>query len=163
MRGRILALTVGIMGLVLTNGCGKRVKEGDTIKIQYTGTLEDGTVFDSSRTGEPLKFSVGGGQVIPGLNKAVEGMRLNEEKEVTIKAEDAYGKRDEALINKVPRVSLPKGFEPKEGSAIRLQGPRGKPRPARIIAVSEDSITIDLNHPLAGKDLTFKIKVVGIE
>jgi peptidylprolyl isomerase len=166
-----------IMGLVLINGCGKKeekqpsekggektiVKKGDSVKIQYTGSLEDGTIFDSSKAGEPLEFTVGGGQIIPGFDEAVEGMKLNEEKKVTIKAEDAYGERDETLIREFPRNSLPENFKPEKGMVIQLQDQTGRPMPATIIDITENSITVDLNHPLAGKDLTFDIKVVGIE
>ena len=153
-----------VIGLVLINGCGKKVvKKGDKVKVQYTGSLEDGTVFDSSKAGEPLEFTVGSGQMIPGFDKAVEGMKLNEEKKVTIKAEDAYGKRDEALIMEFPLASLPKNFKPEKGMMIPLQDPTGRQIPGTIIDITENSIIVDLNHPLAGKDLTFDIKVVGIE
>ncbi len=186
MRKRIVALTTLmkvslllflIMGLVLTNGCGRKeekqslekesektiVKKGDRVKVQYTGTLQDGTIFDKSKEEEPLEFTVGSGQVIPGFEKAVEGMKLNEEKKVTLNTEDAYGKRDETLIRKVPKNSLPENFKPEKGMVIRLQDQTGRAIPGTIIDITENSITIDLNHPLAGKDLTFNIKVVGIE
>ncbi len=166
-----------IVGLVLINGCGKKeekqlsekggektmVKKGDRVKVQYTGSLEDGTIFDSSKEGEPLEFTVGGGQIMPGFDKTVEGMKLNEEKEVTIKAEDAYGKRDETVIREFPRTSLPETLKPEKGMVIQLQDQTGRPVPATIIDITENSITVDLNHPLAGKDLIFNIKVVGIE
>jgi peptidylprolyl isomerase len=180
-----------IMGLVLINGCGRKeekqpsvketekmlpgkvipekgdekaiVKKGDRVKVQYTGTLQDGTIFDKSKEEEPLEFTVGSGQVIPGFDKAVEGIKLNEEKKVTLKTEDAYGKRDETLIRKVPKNSLPENFKPEKGIVIRLQDQTGRAIPGTITDITENSITIDLNHPLAGKDLTFNIKVVGIE
>lgn len=152
-----------VMGLVLTNGCAKKVEKGAKVKVQYTGRLEDGTVFDESKEGEPLEFTVGSGQVIPGFDKAVQGMKLNEEKEVTIKSEDAYGKRDETLIRNFPRTAFPKDFKPEKDRVIQLSDQTGRPRPGIIIDIIKDSIAIDLNHPLAGKDLTFKIKVIGIE
>jgi len=166
-----------IMGLVLINACGKKeekqasekggekttVKKGDRVKVQYTGSLEDGTIFDSSKAGEPLDFTVGSGQIIPGFDKTVEGMKLNEEKKITIKAEDAYGKRDETLIREFPRTSLPETLKPEKGMVIQLQDQTGRPVSATIIDITENSITVDLNHPLAGKDLIFNIKVVGIE
>ena len=180
-----------IMGLVLINGCGRKeekqpsvketekmlpgkvipekgdektiVKTGDRVKVQYTGTLQDGTIFDKSKEEEPLEFTVGSGQVIPGFDKAVEGIKLNEEKKVTLKTEDAYGKRDETLIRKFPKNSLPENFKPEKGMVIRLQDQTGRAIPGTITDITENSITIDLNHPLAGKDLTFNIKVVGIE
>jgi peptidylprolyl isomerase len=106
---------------------------------------------------------VGSGQVIPGFEKAVEGMKLNEEKKVTIKLEDGYGKRDETAIREYLKKALPENFKPEKGMVIRLQDQTGRAIPGTIIDITENSITIDLNHPLAGKDLTFNIKVVGIE
>ena len=180
-----------IMGSVLINGCGRKeekqpsvkeaekmlprkiipekegekivVKKGDRIKVQYTGTLQDGTIFDKSKEEEPLEFTVGSGQIIPGFDKAVEGMKLNEEKKVTIKPEDAYGKRDETAIREYLKKALPENFKPEKGMVIRLQDQTGRAIPGTIIDITENTITIDLNHPLAGKDLTFNIKVVGIE
>jgi len=179
-----------IMGLVLINGCGRKkekqpsvkeaeevlprkviperegekttVEKGDIVKVEYTGTLRDGTIFDKSKEGEPLKFTVGSGQIIPGFEKAVEGMKLNEEKKVTIKPEDAYGKRDETAIREYLKKALPENFKPEKGMVIRLQDQTGRAIPGTIIDITENTITIDLNHPLAGKDLTFNIKVVGI-
>ena len=180
-----------IMGLVLINGCGRKeekqpsvkeaekmlprkvipekggektlVKKGDKVKIQYIGSLNDGTIFDKSKEEEPLEFTVGSGQVIPGFDKAVEGMKLNEEKKVTLKPEDAYGKRDEAAIREFPKNSLPENFKPEKGKVLRLQDQTGRAIPGRITDITENNITVDLNHPLAGKDLTFNIKVIGIE
>jgi peptidylprolyl isomerase len=169
MRERIVALTplmkiglmlFAVMGLALTNGCGKKegektnVERGDRVKVQYTGSLEDGTIFDRSKTGEPLEFTVGSGQLLPGFDQAIEGMKLNEEKTVTIKAEDAYGERDESLIRVLPKLE--------KGMVITLHGLTGRPAPATIMDITEDSATVDFNHPLAG-DLTLNIKVVGIE
>jgi len=180
-----------IMGLVLIDGCGRKeekqpsvkeaeeilpkkvipekgsekttVEKGDMVKVEYIGTLRDGTIFDKSKEGEPLKFIVGSGQIIPGFEKAVEGMKLNEEKKVTIKPEDAYGKRDETAIREYLKKALPENFKPEKGMVIRLQDQTGRAIPGTIIDITENTITIDLNHPLAGKDLTFNIKVVGIE
>jgi len=180
-----------IMGLVLINGCGRKeekqpsvkeaekilprkvipekkgekalIKKGNRIKVQYTGTLQDGTIFDKSKEGEPLEFTVGSGQIIPGFDKAVEGMKLNEEKKVTLKTEDAYGKRDETAIREFPKNSLPENFKPEKGVMIKLQDQTGRAMPGTVTDITENSITVDLNHPLAGKDLTFDIKVIGIE
>ena len=180
-----------IMGLVLINGCGRKeeeqpsvkeaekmlprkiipekegkkvvVKKGDRIKVQYTGTLQDGTIFDKSKEGEPLEFTVGSGQIIPGFDKAVEGMKLNEEKKVTLKPENAYGKRDETAIREFPKNSLPENFKPEKGMMLRLQDQTGRAIPGTVTDITENNITIDLNHPLSGKDLTFNIKVIGIE
>ena len=180
-----------IMGLVLINGCGRKeekqpsvkeaekilprkviqekegekalVKKGDRVKVQYTGTLQDGTIFDKSKEGKPLEFTVGSGQIIPGFDKAVEGMKLNEEKKVTLKPEDAYGKRDETAIREFPKNSLPENFKPEKGIMIKLQDQTGRAMPGTVTDIAENNITVDLNHPLSGKDLTFNIKVVGIE
>jgi peptidylprolyl isomerase len=151
-------------GIVSQKVAVKRVvKKGDRVKVEYTGILKDGTIFDKSKTGKPLEFTVGSGQIIPGFDKAVEGMKLNEEKRVTIKAEDAYGKRDESLVREFPKKSLPKNFNPKKGMVVGLRDQNGRLIPRTVKDVTEKSIIIDFNHPLAGKDLTFNIKVVDIE
>jgi peptidylprolyl isomerase len=138
------------------------VKKGDMVKVQYTGMLDDGTVFDKSKDEEPLEFTVGIGQIIPGFDSAIEGMKLNEEKKITIKAEDAYGSKDETLIMKFPRTSLPGNFTPEKGTVIELKGQDGRTIPATITEVTQNDIAVDLNHPMAGEDLTFDIKVVGV-
>jgi len=173
MSGRIAALKALmrvslmlslILGLVLVNGCARKVvKKGDKVKVHYTGRLEDGTVFDSSKDKNPLEFTVGSGQMIPGFDRAVEGMKLNEEKTITIKAEDAYGERDETLTREMPLTSLPKDVEPKIGMVIPMQDETERPRRGTIVDIAENSVIIDLNHPLAGKDLIFDIKVVSVE
>ena len=139
------------------------VEKGNKVKVKYTGCLEDGTIFDKSKAGEPLEFTVGDGQIIPGFDKAVEGMELNEEKKVTIEPVNAYGKRDETLKREFPKSSLPENFKPEKGMVLRLQDQTGKPMPVKIIDITENNITVDLNHPLAGEVLTFNITVVGIE
>ena len=138
------------------------VKKNDKIKVHYVGTLDNGTIFDTSSNEEPLEFVVGSGQIIPGFEEAVLGMDINEEKKVTIKAENAYGQRNEKLVGDFPRSSLPKDFAPKNGMVITLNDPEGRAIPATIIGVAEQNITIDLNHPLSGKDLNFSIKVLSI-
>ena len=138
------------------------VMKNSKIKVQYVGSFADGTIFDKSSNEEPLEFVVGTGQIIPGFEEAVIGMNLNEEKKVTIKAEHAYGPRNEKLIGDFPRASLPEGFEPQTGMVITLNDPEGRAIPATIVGIAETNIIIDLNHPLSGKDLTFSIKVVSI-
>ncbi len=136
------------------------VKNGDKVKVAYTGKLEDGTVFDSTEKqgGEPLEFEVGGGQIISGFNKAVIGMEKNDEKEVNIKVSDAYGEHKAEMIKKVPNQGLPK--EAKVGSVLGINMPTGQQIPAKIIKIDEKTVTLDVNHPLAGKDLIFHIKIV---
>ncbi|MEE8189994.1 MAG: peptidylprolyl isomerase [Candidatus Scalindua sediminis] len=180
MRRRIWALTkilikINIMfivmgGLILLNGYlskasgnekeveGVTVKKGDKVKIHYTVSLKDGTVFDKSKEGKPLEFTVGSEQMPRGLDRAVRGMKLNEEKKVTIKAKDAYGKRNEDLVMKFIKADLPESFEPKKGMVVKLQGIGGT-----IVNIDETHVFLDGNHPLAGKDVVFDIKVVGIE
>lgn len=139
------------------------VKKGDKVKVEYTGTLEDGTVFDSSeKHGQPLEFEVGGGQVIKGFDEAVVGMEKGQEKEVTIKPEDAYGEPNKELVKKVPRDQLPQDQKPKEGMMLAVTLPNGQQIPAKIVAVEDKEVTLDLNHPLSGKVLKFKLKLVDV-
>lgn len=141
-----------------------KVKKGNKIKVEYEGRFDDGTVFDSSKAhGNSLEFIAGIGQVVPGFDHAVIGMEKNQEKEFTLEPEEAYGERNEQLERAVPRNLLPKGQEPKTGMILLIGGSDGRQFPAKISKVSKESITVDLNHPLAGKRLTFKIKVIDIE
>jgi FKBP-type peptidyl-prolyl cis-trans isomerase 2 len=137
------------------------IKKGDKVKVEYTGTL-DGTVFDTSEGREPLEFEVGSGQVIKGFDNAVIGMEVGEEKEVELPPSEAYDEYDPNLLKKIPMDKLPPGEEPKPGMVLELKTPDGIHFPARITEVAEKEITIDLNHPLAGKTLIFQIKVVDI-
>jgi len=137
------------------------IKKGDKIKVEYTGTLEDGTVFDTSEGKAPLEFEVGSGQIIKGFDEGVIGMNVGEEKDIKIEPKDAYGERNDQLLKKVPREQLPKEQEPKVGMMLLLKSPDGAQQvPAKITEVNDKEITIDLNHPLAGKTLNFKIKIV---
>ncbi|MBI2666531.1 peptidylprolyl isomerase [Candidatus Woesearchaeota archaeon] len=139
-----------------------QVRKGDTVSIEYTGTLSDGEVFDTSKGRDPLQFEVGSGQVIPGFDTAVEGMQLDQEKTFTIPSAEAYGPMRKEMILEIPRNKLPAQPEPKPGMTLALQGPNGERLPAKIVKVEQDIVAIDANHPLAGKDLTFKVKIVGI-
>ncbi len=138
------------------------IKKGDEVEVEYTGSFDDGTVFDSSSGREPLKFSVGEGMVIPGFDKAVIGLKIGDEKEIKIESKDAYGERNDALTKKIPKESLPKGQTPEAGMTLILQAPNGQKIPAQISEVSDKDVTIDLNHPLAGKRLNFKIKILKV-
>lgn len=137
-------------------------KAGDTVKIHYTGTLDDGTQFDSSAGREPLEFTVGTGQVIPGFDQAVEGMAVGETKRVNIEPENAYGPRHEQMIQEVPKSALPPDLQPEVGMGLQAQGPDGKNLQLTVTEVAEESITVDGNHPLAGKALNFDIELVHI-
>ena len=139
------------------------IKTGDKVKIEYTGTLDDGTVFDSSIDhGNPLEFEVGGGQVIKGFDDAVLGMKENEEKQFSILPADAYGEHDPTLVQKVPREVFPQDAELVPGLLFEAGLPTGEKVPATITEVQGEIISVDLNHPLAGKRLNFKIKVSAI-
>jgi len=144
------------------NKMAETVKKGDKVKVEYTGKLADGTVFDTSKDRSPLSFEVGAGQVIPGFDKALDGMELNQEKTVTIPVEEAYGPVRAELVQEIPRDKLPENPEPQVGMALVMQSPDGRKIPARITKVQDGNVTIDINHPLAGKELTFELKVVGI-
>lgn len=139
------------------------VKKGNKVKVEYTGTFDDGTVFDASeKHGQPLEFEVGSGQVIKGFDDAVVGMKKGEEKKMVIPPAEAYGEVKAELNKKVPRKQLPQDQEPKVGMILAVGLPNGQQFPARIVAVTKDDVTIDLNHPLAGKTLHFKLKVSEI-
>ncbi len=140
------------------------IEKGDKIKVEYEGKFEDGNVFDSSeKHGQPLEFVAGTGQVVPGFDNAVLGMKEGEEKEITIEPKDGYGDYNKDLEREIPRDMLPKDQEPKPGMALMLGSPDGKQFPAVIKEVSKDKVKLDLNHPLAGKKLIFKMKIVNIE
>lgn len=136
-------------------------KSGDTVRIHYTGTLEDGTVFDSSEGQEPLEFTLGSQEVIPGFEQAVEGMQPGEKKEITIAAADAYGSHQSEYVLVVDREDFPENIEPEPGQELQLsQG--GQSFVVRVTDVTETSVTLDANHPLAGQDLTFALELVEI-
>jgi peptidylprolyl isomerase len=139
-----------------------QAKAGDTVKIHYTGTLTDGTEFDSSSGGEPLEFTLGEGQVIEGFDNAVKGMAVGEQKSVNIPPEKAYGPRQEGMVSKVPMSALPNDLEPVEGMRLRAQGQDGRTVNLTVTDVGDKSITVDANHPLAGQALNFDIELVSI-
>ena len=137
-------------------------KEGDTVKVHYTGTLEDGTVFDSSRDHEPIEFTFGKGQIIKGFENAVLGMSIGETKTVRIPSNEAYGPRRDELLLKFNKTDFPPDIEPVKGLVLDLRNPDGRSLVARITEVSGDLVTLDANHPMSGKDLTFKIDLVEV-
>tara|TARA_Y100000310_G_C20702755_1_gene831543 strand:- start:3730 stop:4164 length:435 start_codon:yes stop_codon:yes gene_type:complete len=139
------------------------IKNGDKVKVEYTGTLEDGTVFDSSKRdekSEPLEFEVGAGKIIQGFEKAIIGMEKGEEKDIKLNPEEAYGHQDSKKVMKIPKDKLPKEKEPEVGMVLIVGTPEGQQIPAKIKEVDDKEITLDLNHPLAGKILNFKVKIV---
>ena len=137
-------------------------KAGDTVKIHYTGTLDDGTQFDSSAGREPLQFQLGSGQVIPGFDKAVDGMSVGDEQTVEIPCYEAYGPVNENARQTFPRDKIPDDVPLEIGTQLQLSGPQGQPIQVQVAEVSETEVILDANHPLAGKDLTFKIALVEI-
>lgn len=139
-----------------------QAKSGDTVRIHYTGTLSDGTEFDSSAGRDPLEFALGSGQVIPGFDKAVEGMKVGDNKSVSIEPEDAYGEKHDQLIQDVPKSALPDDMDPEIGMRLQSQLPDGQVVHLVVTAVADESITVDGNHPLAGHTLTFDIDLVEI-
>lgn len=135
---------------------------GDTVRVHYTGTLHDGTTFDTSEGREPLEFTVGDGQVIPGFEQAVAGMEPGDTKTVEISADQAYGpKRDEMMLNVSPD-QFPEGMDPEVGQQLQLSQPDGQTVVVRVTDVADDAVTLDANHPLAGEDLTFEIELAEI-
>ncbi len=136
------------------------VKHGDKIKVEYIGKLDDGSIFDSSENhGKPLEFEVGSGQVIKGFDNAVLGMSEGDEKEFKIPPAEAYGQHDPALVQKVPRKIFPHEAELTAGLIFEAGLPTGEKVPAMIAEIDDSTVTVDLNHPLAGKTLNFKIKL----
>lgn len=135
---------------------------GDKVRIHYTGKLDDGTQFDSSRGRDPLEFKLGDGAIIPGFEKAVDGMAVGDSKSVTIPPEDAYGERHDQLVQDVPKSALPEDIEPAVGMQLQSQTPDGQVMQLVVTDVSDDAITVDGNHPLAGKNLNFEIELVEI-
>ncbi len=139
-------------------------KKGDTVKVNYTGTFDDGTVFDSTdKHDAPLEFKVGAGMVIKGFDAAVLGMKKGEEKQFSIEPKDGYGDHNPAMLKKVSKDKVPGGKDLKAGMMIALQAPNGMQIPGKIAEVNATEIVLDLNHPLAGKKLIFKIKIVEIQ
>ncbi len=140
------------------------VETGNKVKVDYTGRLDDGTVFDTSDGKEPLEFQTGAKQVIPGFDNGIVGMKLNDEKEIKIPAKNAYGETHPEMVIEVPKQPFvnSQNMEPKEGMVVTLKAKDGNMMNAMIKEVSNDKITLDFNHPLAGKNLTFNVKIVEI-
>ena len=138
-------------------------KIGDKVKVEYIGTLEDGTIFDSSeRHNAPLEFEIGSGHIIKGFDNAVIGMKVGEEKEITLSPNQAYGEYNPDLLKDIPREVFPQDQTLQKGMVFMLNLPSGQSVPARISDIKDQDVTIDLNPPLAGKTLKFKIKLLAI-
>ena len=140
-----------------------QVKNGDTVHLHYKGTLNDGTVFDSSEGREPLSFVVGAGHIIPGLDSAIPGMSVGDRKTVTVPCGQAYGDVNPAMRQAVPRAEIPGNIPTEVGTQLQMQTQTGEVIPVVIVDADDATITLDANHPLAGKDLTFAIELVSIQ
>lgn len=138
-------------------------KDGDTVRVHYRGTLDDGSEFDSSEGREPLEFVVGSGQVIPGFDAAVRELEPGDTVTVTIPAAEAYGERQDEGIQSFPKEAFPPDADPQIGWAVELSGPDGQRIPAIIADVNDDEIVLDFNHPLAGENLTFELELVEVD
>ena len=136
----------------------RRVNKGDRIEIEYTGKMKDGTVFESSA----VEFVVGKGEVVDGLDRAVEDMVVDEEKSITLEPDEAFGERREEFVIEFPRDKIPEGMEIEEGMIVELNDACGNRIPGLVKEVREDSLKIDLNHPLAGECLTFELRIKSI-
>jgi FKBP-type peptidyl-prolyl cis-trans isomerase SlpA len=139
-----------------------KVKANDKVRVHYKGSLSDGVMFDSSEGRDPLEFTIGSGQIIPGFENGVIGMQVDESKTLNIPAAEAYGQPKAELILEVPKSQLPPEINPEIGLQLMSQTPDGNQTPLLVTEVKEDTIIVDANHPLAGKDLTFEITLVSI-
>ena len=137
-------------------------KTGDTVRIHYTGTLTDGSEFDSSSGGDPLEFTIGSGQIIPGLDREIAGMAVGDTKTVTVAADEAYGPRQPEAVQEVPRDAVPAGINLVVGNRLQATTADGGQMVVTIAAVSDETVTMDANHPLAGEDLVFEVELVEI-
>lgn len=140
-----------------------KVKEKDTVRVHYTGKLTDGQVFDSSREREPIEFTLGEGQLIPGFEKGMIGMEVNETKTLNIPMDEAYGARNNELIQEVSKAELPEEIKPEVGMNLMSRTPDGREIPLTVTEVKDEAIVVDANHPLAGKDLEFEVELVEIK
>jgi FKBP-type peptidyl-prolyl cis-trans isomerase 2 len=158
-RAVVFALLAGLI-----SGCagGNKAKDGDTVKVEYTGRLDDGTIFDSSEGREPLEFAIGSGNIIAGFEKGVIGMGIGESKTITIPVEEAYGPSRPELIFTVSKGEFPEDMEFEAGMELQSQQPDGRIMRATVLEIMDDSVTVDMNHPLAGKTLIFDIELVEI-
>ncbi|MCF7908617.1 MAG: peptidylprolyl isomerase [Candidatus Omnitrophica bacterium] len=159
-------LLLGLLLMTLCVACAKEKKvaitEGSKVSFDYT-LMIDGKVVDSSKDRQPLEYTQGSGQIIPGLEKELSGLTVGDEKTVAVPPEEGYGQIDSSKFSEVPKTSLPPELEPQVGMVLAMQGPSGKPLPVKISDVKEDLVVLDLNHPLAGKQLNFEVKIISVE
>jgi FKBP-type peptidyl-prolyl cis-trans isomerase 2 len=160
---RAIAPLFAILAVLALAGCGAAVKDKRVVQIDYTLTLPDGSVYDTSigEGKEPLEFMMGAGQMIPTLEKELLGLRVKGKKKIVVKAADAYGDYDEKAVQEVPRSEVPQGMDLKVGETYTVQTAMG-PMPITVKSMSDKVVVMDLNHPLAGKDLTFDVQVKSV-
>jgi len=140
----------------------EQVKEGDVVKVHYTGKLTNGEQFDSSAGREPLEFTVGAGQMIKGFDAAMPGMTIGEKKTINISADDAYGQKDEQAIIEFPKENIPADMKLEPGMQLQLHNENGQPFPVTVSEIKDDIVILDTNHSLAGKELVFDIELMEI-
>lgn len=141
----------------------RQAKNGNTVKVHYTGKLKDGTIFDSSEGTDPLQFTIGEGQLLPAFEQGVVGLAEGDSKNIQIAAQDGYGLRQDKLIGKLPLEALPEDLTPEVGVRLQIKTPEDQLIVLKIVEVSDNDITVDANHELAGEDLNFEIELVEIE
>ncbi|MCK9995049.1 MAG: peptidylprolyl isomerase [Candidatus Krumholzibacteria bacterium] len=137
------------------------IEAGKTVKVHYKGTLDDGSVFDSTQDRDPIEFEMGTGALIPGFEATVAEMEIDETRNVTIPCAEAYGDVNEDMVGEIPRSNLPDDIEPEVGMVLSMHAPDGE-MPVRVVAVDEENLTLDANHPLAGQNLTFELTLIEI-
>ena len=159
---RVLSRLAPLLMILAILGCGPAtVVDKKIVQMNYKGTLPDGTVFGQSEPDKPIEFMIGAGKMIPTLEKGIMGLKVGAKKKIEIKAADAYGEYDKNAVQEIPREQFPKDLQLTVGQFYRVQSPQG-PLTVTILAISEKTVSVDFNHPLAGKTLLFKIKLVGI-
>ena len=141
----------------------QQAKKGDKVKVHYHGRLADGTTFDSSQGRQPLEFEVGSGMVIKGFDDGVTGMAVGDKKTISIPPDEAYGPRQEEMVIEFPIINFPPDIKPEVGMTLQMHGENGEELPVVITAISEESVTLDANHPLAGQELVFDLELVDIK
>ena len=139
-----------------------QAKNGDTVKVHFTGRLENGEVFSNSKDDQPLEFTLGSGKIIPGFEEGIIGMEVGETKTITVPPEEAYGPRRKELIVDVEKTDLPENITPAIGEQIQIRQKDGNPIKVTITDMNEDTVTLDANHPLAGNTLFFHVELVEI-
>ncbi len=141
----------------------EQAKKGDKVKVHYHGRLNDGSTFDSSEGRQPLEFEVGSGMVIRGFDEGVTGMSVGDKKTISIAPEDAYGARNEEMVIEFPRSNFPPDIQPEVGMTLNMNSENGQELPVVITNITDDTVTLDANHPLAGHELIFDIELVDVK